>query len=104
MTAITAGHRERLNLIRQRTKNARGRRQHARQQIDAARDVQDREAEAVAQIAYDQADEELQVAERLESQMLAGLAGVDSGVSSGFLSDPTTVGQLEQLAHSSLPV
>jgi hypothetical protein len=108
--SFTAAHRDRLELIRERTRNARGRRTHARQQLDAARDVQDTEAAAIAQLNYDEADGELQIAERLESQMLSQMAGIsDGGLSAGrggdsFLFDPGVIAELEQLAHSAAPV
>jgi hypothetical protein len=76
---VTAEHRQRLNLIRERTHNARSRRTRARQALDAARDVQDLEAQAVAQLSFDEADNDLQIAERLEAQLLSAMAGVDSG-------------------------
>jgi Phage capsid family len=104
---LTAANRDRLELIRERTRNARSRRQHARQQMDAARDVSDQDAQAVASLAFDEADHDLQIAERLESQLLAQMAGIDDHGAIGrdsFLFDPGVIAELEQLAHSSAPV
>lgn len=76
--SLTTG-RQRLDLIRKRTHDAREERAKARQLLDAAREEHDQDAEAVAMIAFDRADESLQVAERLESQLLGQIAGVDGG-------------------------
>jgi capsid protein len=102
----TATHRQRLEVIRQRTKNARSRRAHARQQLDAAHEAGDQDAQAVAQIAYDTADEDLQVAERLESQLLSSIAGLDGdGPVESIFDDPHTVETLQRLGRStSFPV
>ena len=43
---VTASSRQRLDAIRERTRNARGSRTRARQQMDAAREAGDRDAEA----------------------------------------------------------
>jgi hypothetical protein len=64
----TATHRQRLEQIRERTHNARAERARARQLLDAARSDHDTDGEAVALVAFDKADQELQVAERLEAR------------------------------------
>jgi hypothetical protein len=95
MPAVTAGARERLAAIRGRTHSARSTRTTARQRLDAAREANDLDAAAVAQIAYDQADEQLQIAERLESQLLSAMAGVDGGAGgSTIFDDPHTADEL----------
>lgn len=105
---VTATHRDRLQSIRQRTHSARESRARARQQLDAARELHDLDAAAIAQLAYDQADVELQTSERLESALLSQMAGVNgngTGFGGGsFLDDPSVVHSLEQLAHSSMPI
>ena len=98
---VTADHRSRLSVIRERTHSARAERSRARQLLDAARDDHDNDAAAVAQIAFDRADEELQVAERLESQLLSSMAGIDSSpVGGGIFDNPAVVEQLQRLGES----
>src|SRR5262245_33904327 len=107
MTVITADHRQRLDAIRERTANARRRRQQARQQLDAARAAGDVEAQAVAQASIDDASTDLEIAERLESQMLSALAGIDGGNGhhgAGIFDDPATVETLQRLGNGSFPV
>jgi hypothetical protein len=104
---LTAAHRQRLELIRERTKSARHRRQHARELRDAAREAGDQDGEAVAQMRYDEADLDLQTAERLESQMLSAMAGIDGGGFTGATSifeDPETIERLQRLGNGSFPI
>lgn len=101
----TATHRQRLAQIRERTHEARAERAKARQLLDAARADHDTDGEAVALVAYDRSDEALQVAERLESQLLSSLAGVDGrGFGGGIFDDPQTIETLQRLGDSSFPI
>ena len=102
---ITASSRQRLDAIRERTHNARSRRTKARQQLDAAREAGDNDAQAIAQIAFDTADEDLQVAERLESQLLSSISGLDGGgLGEGILNDPGTIETPERLGNGRFPI
>jgi HK97 family phage major capsid protein len=105
---ITATHRQRLEVIRERTRTARSRRQQARQRLDAAREAGDQDAQAVAQIGYDEADGELQIAERLESQLLSSMTGTNGNghrpVGESVFEDPDTIASLERMATSRMPI
>jgi hypothetical protein len=101
---VTADHRQRLDAIRERTRTARSRRQNARQLLDAAQGAGDQDAQAVAQTQLDDAALELDTAERLESQLLSAMAGVDSISTSGIFDDPQTVEQLQRLGNGSFPI
>ena len=51
------------------------------------------------------AQQELELAQRLESTMLSQVAGLDSGFgASSFLEDPNTIRQIEIMARSNLPI
>jgi len=103
---VSATHRSRLGVIRERTHTARSRRANARELLDAARAESDIDAQAVAQIAYDQADVELQTAERLESQLLSSISGMNGAGPFGesVFENPETLASLERLASSSMPI
>lgn len=104
MTVTTASQ-SRLQTIRERTHAARDQRARARQQLDAAREVGDFDAGAIAQLAFDAADVELQTAERLESQILSSMAGVDSnGFRESLFDNPQTVETLQRLGDSTFPI
>ena len=72
----TTAHRDRLQTIRQRTHSAREARARARQTLDAARAAGDVDAEAIASLALDAANVDVETAERLENMLLSSMAGV----------------------------
>ena len=99
--------RDRLVQIRERTHQAREDRARARKQLDLAREAEDRDAIAISQVAFDHCDAELQLAERLESQLLSQLAGVTlggHGRGDSIFTDPETIQQLERLGHGTFPI
>jgi hypothetical protein len=107
MTVTTAQY-DRLKQVQERTKNARGKRQQAQQAIDAAKAAGDQQVQRAAEVAFLQAQGEVDLSTELESVVLSQMAGV-SGVAMGlggesFLDDPDTIRSLEQLAHSTMPV
>ncbi len=89
---VTAAHRDQLARIRERTHQARAARQRARTTLDAARQAHDQDAEAVASLALDAAQVELETAEQLESMLLSSMADVsDNGhFGGGIFDDPET--------------
>ncbi|HEX4034384.1 MAG TPA: phage major capsid protein [Solirubrobacteraceae bacterium] len=104
---ISTTQRDRLNQIRERANSARGRRAAAQKALDAAKAAQDPQAQHAAEVAYQHAVGEVDVARELEAVLLSQAAGVSSGAMFGtesFLDDPETVASLEQLAHSSMPI
>jgi Phage capsid family len=103
----TANHRQRLASLRERTRDARAQRARARETLDAARAVRDEDAEAVASLALDHAQVELETAERLEAMLLSSMAGVNGnshGRGEDIFSDPQTIAALERLSSSSMPI
>ena len=99
--------RDRLGQIRERTHQAREDRARARKQLDLARGAEDHDAIAISQLAYDHADADLQLAERLESQLLGQLAGVNGnsyGRGESIFADPQTIETLERLGNGSFPI
>ena len=110
MTVTATSPRERLTNIRQETHEARTARARARTQLDAARDGGDLEAAAIAQLAFDNADERLQRAERLESMLLSSMAGIESngyggnGFGDSVFNNPEAIGMLERLGSSQMPI
>ena len=110
MTVATR-HRERLEDVRQRTAAARDRIARAKKDRDAAikdwdgRDPNSepaRRAHAATE-AIHAGERDLEMARDEESAVLHQAAGMTVHRSS-FLDDPSAVGQLEQLAYSSLPL
>ena len=108
MTVATVSARDRLKTIRDRTHNARAAKARAQKQRDAAQQAGDLDAAAICELAYEQADTELETSERLENMLLSSMADVNgNGHGLGgesFLDNPATVQTLEQLAHSSAPI
>ena len=99
--------RDRLVQIRERTHDAREARARARKQLDLARGAEDHDAIAISQLAYDEADTNLTLAERLESQLLGQLAGVNGnsyGRGESIFNDPQTIQTLERLGNGSFPI
>ena len=99
--------RDRLVQIRDRTHDAREARARARKQLDLARGAEDHDAIAISQLAYDEADTNLTLAERLESQLLSQLAGVSLngyGRGESIFNDPETIQTLERLGNGSFPI
>jgi hypothetical protein len=73
--------------------------------LDAARQAQDQDAEAVAMLALDHAATELETSEQLERVLLGSMAGVNSnGFSGGIFDDPQTIQTLERLGSGSFPI
>jgi hypothetical protein len=100
MTAVSR-HAE----VRERNANARKARKRANDVLQAARSAQDGQAEAVAMLALDRAQQDVEVGEALERTLLSQMAGIGSSSGVGtFLDDPSTVSTLEQLASSSMPI
>lgn len=105
MNVATANHRQRLQAIRERTHNARGQRERARQAMEAARAAGDLDGQAVSQLALDAAQAEVETAESLENLLLSTMAGVNgSGPTSSFLDSPEALSALERFATSSHPI
>ena len=97
--------RDRLAEIRERTRNARGARKTANAGLDAARAARDAHAEAVAQLAVDRTQHDVEVSEQLERILLGQLAGVDGTFGSESVFDnPESVAQLERLGNSRTPI
>ena len=106
MTVSTA-QRDRLNQIKERAKNARTARQAAQRAIDGAKQAGDHQAQLAAEVAFQQAVGELDLAQELESVVLSQMSGLSfAGMHGGesFFDDPDTLRSLEQLAHSSMPI
>jgi hypothetical protein len=104
MTAISAAHRERLDLLRSRSKHARSSRQRAREGLEAARAANDQDTEAVLQLTFDKAADEVELAEALENQLLRSISGMDTGSHGAIFDDPQTVETLQRLGNGSFPV
>ena len=105
MTVITASSRQRLEAARTRSSEARARRTRARTQYDAAMQADDQQAAAVAQLALDDAQIEMETADALRDQVLSQLAGVDGfGSTTMFGQDPQIAETLHQLALSAAPI
>jgi hypothetical protein len=108
VNTATANQRDRLKSIRERTHNARAARQRARTTLDAAKAVGDDQAASIASLALDTAQAELETSEALENMVLSSMAGVAvNGNGQGFggvFDDPQTVGVLERLGSSTMPV
>ncbi len=62
MTVATVSARDRLKTIRDRTHNARAAKARAQKQRDAAQQAGDLDAAAICELAYEQADTELETA------------------------------------------
>lgn len=106
-TANRSNGRQRLSEIRQRTHNAREARQRARTTLDAARGAGDDQAAAIASLALDQAQADLEIAENLEKMVLSSMAGVNGNshpAGENLFDDPQMVGVLERLGSSGMPI
>jgi HK97 family phage major capsid protein len=106
---ITPASKARLQEIRDRTAAARGARTKAKSLMDAAKQGDDVQAQAIAQNALDSAAYDVEVSENLENVLLSQMSGVGGYGSSGgygqesFLDDPGTVTMLERLASTGQP-
>jgi len=101
----SAAARQRLESIRERTRSARGARRRSEQVLEAARQDGDQDAIGIAELALQEARHEVEVADRLESMLLAQLSGLNGhGLDGGFLDDPEALRSLELLAHTSTPI
>ncbi len=106
MSVVTATQRDRLTQARERNRAARAEVKRAREGVDSAAKLDDKQAIATTQVRLAAAEDELEMASELERALLSQVAGV-SGVGMGgesFLDDPSVVRSLEQLAHSSMPI
>ena len=107
---MTTAHRERLQTIRQRTHSAREARARAREAADAARAAGDTDAQAIASLALEAANIEVETSERLENMLLSSMAGMNGGngnghgFGGGIFDDPGTVETLERLGNGSFPI
>ncbi|MDX6532811.1 MAG: hypothetical protein QOF68_555 [Gaiellales bacterium] len=106
-------HRERLEDVRRRTADARDRIAKAKRERAVAIEAWDgrdpnsepaRRAHLATQ-ALQEAERDLDFARDEESFVLQQVAGLSGTMrQESFLSNPTALGQLEQLAHSSMPI
>jgi hypothetical protein len=74
----------------------------------AAEGAADRDAQAVAALALDRANIDLETVEALERQLLGMIAGFDGyGVGLGsetVVDDPEVIASLERMGNSSMPI
>jgi len=101
---VSATHRDRLQSIRDRARDAREGRQRARNSLEAAREGNDRDAEAVIQLSFDKACDEVELCERLENHLLAELGGVDLPRGHTLAHNDVAQERLSQWAASTHPM
>ena len=104
MNVATVSTRQRLSEVRKRTREAREQRQRARAMLEAEQSANDQQGMAVATLALNEAQAELEIAESLERVLLSSMAGVSSPTTSSFLDSPEALSALERFATSSHPI
>jgi hypothetical protein len=106
MSVATRVHQDRLQALRDRTQNARGARQRARESLQAAREAGDQDAQAVAELAFDQASNQLELAEGLQTRMLSMLSGTEGAHAMGgtIFEDPQVLDQLQRMGNGTFPI
>lgn len=94
----------RLNAIRDRRNEARDRVIRARQAVAAAQQVQDKQAEQVAEGALTDSWQEVEVCQGLELALLSQMSGVGRDAGQGLLNNLDAHRALQEIASSSAPL
>jgi len=97
--------RERHQRVRGELAELRQRRGELQSALRAARDHGDQNAVAIAELKCDEIASQIEMTSELEMTLLRQMSGVSSyGGIETFLDNPAAIAQLEQLAHSQMPI